>query len=211
VGIAQRHDDGPTCTQLHHPHPQPLPARGRGVHRIRGAMNRLLAWLQKPIDLMLWLALLAGFLMMTHVTVDVACRYLFNRPLEGTTEIVAGYYMVVAAYLPWAWLASRDRHIIAGVFQRIGTPRFDFWLEIAVKLFTAAYVSVFTYQTFLAAMQRTRAGEVWLAGTMYLPVWPSRWMLPIAGAFMVIYLVLRVLSDIVDPRRREAGGGPTEP
>ncbi len=167
-------------------------------------MDRLLRWLQKPIDVLLWLALLAGVLMMTHVTIDVASRYLFNRPLEGTTEIVAAYYMVVVAYLPWAWIARHDRHIVAGVFQRIGTPRFDFWLEIAVKVFTIVYVSVFTYQTLLAAVQRTRAGEVWLAGTMYLPVWPSRWMLPIAGALMVIYLVLRVLSDIADRARRRA-------
>jgi TRAP-type C4-dicarboxylate transport system permease small subunit len=159
-------------------------------------MNRLLGWLQKPIDILLWIGLAAGFLMMTHVTVDVASRYLFNRPLEGTTEIVAGYYMVAVAYLPWAWLASHDRHIVAGVFQRIGTPRFDFWLEIAVKLFTLAYVCVFTYQTFLAALRQTRAGEVWLAGTMYLPVWPTRWMLPLAGAVMAIYLVLRVVADI---------------
>jgi TRAP-type C4-dicarboxylate transport system permease small subunit len=167
-------------------------------------MDRLLYWLQKPIDLLFWLSLVAGFLMMAHVTVDVTCRYVFNSPLEGTTEIVAAYYMVVVAYLPWAWIASHDRHIVAGVFQRIGTPRFDFWLEIAVKVVTIVYVSVFTYQTFLAAVQRMRAGEVWLAGTMYLPVWPSRWMLPIAGASMVAYLVLRVLSDVAGRARRSA-------
>ncbi|HEY6995381.1 MAG TPA: TRAP transporter small permease [Xanthobacteraceae bacterium] len=167
-------------------------------------MDRLIAWLQRPIDFLFWLGLVAGFLMMAHVTVDVACRYLLNRPLEGTTEIVAAYYMVVVAYLPWAWLARHDRHIVAGVFQRIGTPRFDFWLEIAVKVVTIVYVSVFTYQTLLAAIERTRSGEVWLAGTMYLPVWPSRWMLPIAGASMVACLVLRVLSDIAGQARRSA-------
>jgi len=159
-------------------------------------MHRLHSWLQKPIDLLLWLALAAGVLMMVHVTLDVAARTLFNHPIEGTTEVVAAYYMVVVAYLPWAWVARHDRHIVAGVFQRIGTPRFDFWLEIAVKIVTIVYVSVFTYQTFFAAIARTRAGEVWLAGTMYLPVWPSRWMLPISGALMVAYLVLRVISDI---------------
>jgi TRAP-type C4-dicarboxylate transport system permease small subunit len=167
-------------------------------------MDRLIAWLQRPIDFLFWLGLVAGFLMMAHVTVDVACRYLLNRPLEGTTEIVAAYYMVVVAYLPWAWLARFNRHIVAGVFQRIGTPRFDFWLEIAVKVVTIVYVSVFTYQTLLAAIERTRSGEVWLAGTMYLPVWPSRWMLPIAGASMVACLVLRVLSDIAGQARRSA-------
>ena len=165
-------------------------------------MNRLLRWLQKPIDLLLWLSLFAGFLMMMHVTIDVTGRYVFNRPLDGTTEIVAAYYMVMVAYAPWAWLASRDRHIVAGMFQHIGTPRFDFWLDVVVKIFTAVCVSVFTYQTFLAALRQMRAGEVWLAGTMYIPVWPSRWILPVSGFFMVVYLVLRVISDVAGAARR---------
>lgn len=171
-------------------------------------MDRLLGWLRIPIDLLFWLGLLAGTLMMLHVTSDVIGRYFFRHPLEGTTEIVAAYYMVVVAYGPWAWVARHDRHIVAGVFQRIGTPRFDFWLAIAVKILTAVYVSVFTYQTFLAALQRTRSGEVWLAGTMYLPVWPSRWMLPLAGAAMAAYLVLRVLADIA-ARARPSAAEPT--
>jgi len=159
-------------------------------------VDRLLACLQKPIDALLWLGLIAGFLMMMHVTVDVAGRYVFNRPLEGTTEIVAAYYMVAVAYLPWAWIASRDGHIVAGMFQHIGSPRFDFWIEIVVKIFTAVCIAVFSYQTFWTALRQTRSGEVWLAGTMYLPVWPSRWMLPVSGALMVVYLVLRVISDV---------------
>jgi TRAP-type C4-dicarboxylate transport system permease small subunit len=165
-------------------------------------MDRLLGWLQKPIDLLLWLSLAAGFLMMVHVTADVTARYLFNRPFEGTTEIVAAYYMVAVAYFPWAFIASRDNHIVAGMFQHIGTPRFDFWLDIVVKIFTALCVAVFTYQTFWAALRQTRAGEVWLAGTMYLPVWPSRWVLPVSGFAMVLYLVLRVIAEVTRAVRR---------
>ena len=165
-------------------------------------MEQLLGWLQKPIDLLFWLSLLAGFLMMVHVTIDVTGRYLFNRPLEGTTEIVAAYYMVLVAYCPWAFIASRDSHIVAGIFQRVGSPRFDFWLDVAVKAFTALCVAVFAYQTFWAALRQTRAGEVWIAGTMYLPVWPSRWVLPVSGLFMALYLVLRVASDVIGAVRR---------
>jgi TRAP-type C4-dicarboxylate transport system permease small subunit len=165
-------------------------------------MERLLGWLQRPIDLLFWLSLLAGFLMMVHVTVDVTGRYLLNRPLEGTTEIVAAYYMVLVAYCPWAFIASRDGHIVAGIFQRLGSPRFDFWLDVAVKAFTALCVAVFAYQTFWAALRQTRAGEVWIAGTMYLPVWPSRWVLPVSGLFMALYLVLRVAADVIGAVRR---------
>ncbi len=167
-------------------------------------MNCLFRWLDKPIDLLLWLGLIAGVLMMLHVSVDVAGRYLFNHPIEGTTEIVAAYYMVLVAYLPWAWLARGDRHIVAGFFKRIGSPRFDFWLEIGVKCLTIVYLSAFVYQTFQQALRQTRAGEVWLAGTKYLPVWPSRWILPCASALMLFYLLLRVVSDIARRRERAA-------
>ena len=158
-------------------------------------MTRLLSWLEKPISLLLWASLAAGVLMMLHVTVDVTGRYVFNRPLEGTTEIVAVYYMVMVAYLPWAWVSACDNHIVAGLFQNFGTPAFDFWIEILVKIVTAICIAVFTYQTFLAALRQTRAGEVWLAGTMYLPAWPARWVLPLAGGLMALYLVLRVIAD----------------
>ena len=167
-------------------------------------MNRLLRWIEIPIHLFLWLGLLAGLLMMLHVTADVTGRFAFSRPIEGTTETVAAYYMVAIAYLPWAWIARHDRHIVAGIFTRIGSRRFDFWVEIGVKILTTLYVSVFVYRTFLAALDRTRSGEVWLAGTKYLPVWPCRWMLPVSGALMVLYLVLRVASDIAAGPPREA-------
>lgn len=171
-------------------------------------MNRLLAWLDIPIRLCLWAAIAAGMLMMLHVTADVAMRTLFNSPIEGTTEVVAAYYMVMVAYLPWAYVAANDNHIVAGIFKQIGTPAFDYWVEIGVKLLTITYVAVFTYQTWQAALQRTAAGEVWLAGTKYLPVWPTRWLLPLAGGLMIAHLLLRVIADLargrVDPGKAAA-------
>jgi TRAP-type C4-dicarboxylate transport system permease small subunit len=163
-------------------------------------MRRLLTLLDIPIRLCVWAAIGAGILMMVHVTADVTMRTVFNSPIEGTTEVVAGYYMVMVAYLPWAYVAANDNHIVAGIFRQIGTPTFDYWIEIGVKLLTITYVAVFTYQTFSAAMQRTAAGEVWLAGTKYLPIWPTRWLLPLAGGLMIAHLVLRVIQDIARGR-----------
>lgn len=158
-------------------------------------MQRLLKWLEKPIDVLFWLGMIATVLMMVHVTVDVFSRYLFNRPLDGTTEIVAVLYMVMIAYAPWAWIQVRNNHIVAGLFQDMGNEKTDFILDIFVKLFTILFLAVFAYQTFWAAVGQTRAGEVWLAGTMYVPAWPSRWVLPIASGLMLAYLVARVIVD----------------
>jgi TRAP-type C4-dicarboxylate transport system permease small subunit len=174
-------------------------------------VSRLLALLDVPIRVSLWAAIAAGVLMMLHVTADVTMRTVFNAPIEGTTEVVAGYYMVAIAYLPWAFVARNDNHIVAGIFKQIGTPAFDYWVEIGVKILTIAYVAIFTYQTFLAALQRTGAGEVWLAGTKYLPIWPTRWLLPFAGVLMIAHLILRVIADLARGRGNPDRNGTASP
>ncbi len=158
-------------------------------------VDGLLKRIEVPIRLMLWLALVAGFLMMLHVSIDVAGRTLFHRPIAGTTEIVSAYYMVAAAFLPWAWIERSNGHIMVELFTHAAPKNFNEWLDILVKIVTIAYVSLFTWQTGLRAIEQTRAGEVWEAAGRFIPVWPSRWMLPIAGGLMVVYLILRVVSD----------------
>ena len=159
-------------------------------------MQRLLRWLEIPIQLSLWIALIAGFLMMVHVTADVTGRYVFNRPLDGTTEIVSAYYMVIVAYLPWAFVARHDNHIAADIITRLFPPRLDYWVALLVKVLTILYVSVFVWQTASQAVGQTKLREVWQAGTTFIPVWPMRWLPPIAGGLMLIYLVVRVLADV---------------
>lgn len=168
-------------------------------------MDRLLKWLEIPIHLTLWVGLLAAVLMMSHVTADVAGRGFFNRPIDGTTEIVAVYYMVAVAYLPWAWVARTDGHIKVELFMNFFSPRFVWWLEIAVKAITALYVGTFAWRSSLRAVQQTELNELWLAGTRYIPVWPSRWILPIAGGLMCLYLVLRIATDLRAGYSAESG------
>lgn len=159
-------------------------------------IERLMRWLEIPINLLLWIALVAGFLMMMHVSIDVTGRYFLNRPLHGTTEVVRFWYMVTLCYLPWAWLTRHDNQIVAGVFERIGTAWFGYWMEVCVKVFMLAYVSTFAWQTAVRAIQQTRAGEVEEAGSGFIEVWPSRWALPVGAGLMAIYLVLRILRDV---------------
>ena len=60
-----------------------------------------------------------------------------------------------------------------------------------------AYLSLFVYQTGSQAIVQTRNPEVWQAGTIFIPVWPSRWVPPIASGLMLIYLVLKIVDDIL--------------
>jgi hypothetical protein len=178
-------------------------------------VERLLRWLEIPINLLLWVALIAGVLMMVHVCADVTGRGLANTriggligagPLPGTTEIVSGWYMVTICYLPWAWLTQHDNHIVAGVFERIGTAWFGYWIEVVVKVVMLVYVAVFGWQTALRAVQQTSAGEVWEAAGGFIPVWPCRWILPFAALLMGMHLVLRILRDVGRGYQPENGG-----
>lgn len=164
-------------------------------------MERLLKWIEWPIHLMLWIGLVAGGLMMLHVTTDVTARTVFNSPLPGTNEIVSGYYMVVTAYLPWAYIARDNSHIQVEMFTRLMPRRVQFWLSILAKVLTIAYVSLFTWETYIRAVQQTRLGEVWQIMGGFIPIWPSRWLLPLAGGLMVIYLILRTIDDLARANR----------
>jgi TRAP-type C4-dicarboxylate transport system permease small subunit len=165
-------------------------------------LDRALKWLEPPANLLMWIAVVATVLMMLHVSIDVIGRSVFNAPLDGTTEIVAAYYMVVIALAPWGWLARNDGHIVAEIFQRLGSERVSFWIEIGAKIVTVAFLSLFCWQTYVKALNTTAQSEAWQAGVHYIPVWPSRWVLPLSGGIMLIYLVLRIFSDI---SRRRSG------
>jgi TRAP-type C4-dicarboxylate transport system permease small subunit len=166
------------------------------------SVQRLLQWIEVPIHVLMWLAMLAGALMMLHVSADVAGRTMFNHPLPGTTEIVSAYYMVAAAYLPWAYVARRNSHIMVELFTQLAPPRFNQWLDIVVKILTLAYVSLFSWVTAQRALHQFRADEVWEAAGGYIPVWPSRCLLPLAAGLMALYLLLRVAADLRQALRR---------
>jgi TRAP-type C4-dicarboxylate transport system permease small subunit len=159
-------------------------------------MDRLLKWLEIPIHALMWIGLLGGALMMFHISVDVTGRTVFNHPLAGTTEIVSAYYMVAAAYLPWAYLARNNGHIHVELFTRLMPRAVRAVLDPLVDLLTIAYVSVFVWQTYLRAVQQSQFGEVVQAGSDFLPIWPSRWVLPIAGGMMVLYMVVKLVRDL---------------
>lgn len=167
-----------------------------------GHIDGFTRWLQPFIRLSLWVAILAGTLMMLNVALDVAGRTLFSTPIPGTTEIVSAYYMVAAAYLPWAWLALTDSHIQVDLFARMLRGRAATLQKLFVTLATIAYLAIFTWQAWLMAVQQTEKNEVWEAAGFYIPVWPTRWMLPFAGGLMILYLVLRLAGDAARALRR---------
>ncbi|MDP6645502.1 MAG: TRAP transporter small permease subunit, partial [Rhodospirillales bacterium] len=68
-----------------------------------------------------WLVAVAGIstmMMMLHVTTDIVTKFVFNYQIEGTIEFVASYNMVIIVFLPLAYVAAHEGHIIVELFTR---------------------------------------------------------------------------------------------
>ena len=90
------------------------------------------------------------------------------------------------------------------IFTRLMSRRVAHGLDIFVKILVVAYLGLFVWQTGSQAISQTRIHEVAQAGTMFLPIWPSRWIPPIASGLMILTLVLKIIGGIMHgPRPAE--------
>lgn len=151
---------------------------------------------------------IAIVLMMLHIVGDVAMSKLFNDPLDGTTEIVAAYYMVSVVFLPLTYVTYSAGQLVVELFtSRLRGRRLSALIGLT-GLVTAAYLMFIVYFTFEEAITRTSEGEAWETSVDLVAVWPSRWMLPIGlGAMMVCVLYQAVvrLRDRAHPPDSGAG------
>ncbi len=172
-------------------------------------MPRPDGFLERSVLAATWVAAAAALAMLAHVMADVAGRTLLGRPLSGTAEIVTAWYMVAVVCLPWAQLASNDGHLKAELVTRLLPARPRACLDAAMRLCVALYLGLLAWQSGAVAVRHTVRGEVQQAGTLYLPVWPARWLLPVAAGLAAACLLLALARRA--RRAPDAGGAPPTP
>lgn len=166
------------------------------------------------------LACICVVLMALHVTIDVLLREtgpladlspglrraadaafggLIGKGIDGTTEIVAFYYMIACVCLPLAYLELRDEHITVEVF-------FDFlpaWLKSVVFGFsivaTGTFFSLFAYRSWLDALSALSTRET-VMGYAEIGIWPARFVLPVSFAILVLACLLRLARLVAGAR-----------
>ena len=129
-------------------------------------------------------------LMMLHIVIDVAGKYLLNAPIPGTIEIVSAYYMVGVLFLPLGEVARRRDHIYVELFTRGLSPRALTRLDRAIAFVGAASMGLVAWLTTLEAIDKTQRGEMWETADSLITIWPSRWILPVGAAVMAIYMLI---------------------
>jgi TRAP-type C4-dicarboxylate transport system permease small subunit len=139
-------------------------------------------------------------LMMVHVVADSAMKYLFDVPIEGTLEVVSQYYMVACVFLPLALVELRGEQVRVDLFLRLMPRRAAVASYVVTAILSAAFFACLAYYTGEAAVHSFRINEV-IMGTSYVIVWPSKWLLPVGFALVVVAIVLRLARALLNVRR----------
>jgi TRAP-type C4-dicarboxylate transport system permease small subunit len=129
--------------------------------------------------------------MMLLVTGDVLGRYLFNRPIHGTTEITE-FMMVGLLYFTLAHTQTDKAHIRVEMFITHLSPGTRLILEMIAYLLGFFLFVLITWQGILSA---AKAWEVWETtfGLILFPLFPAKVLIPI-GSFL---FSLRLLLDFI--------------
>lgn len=136
-------------------------------------------------------------LMMVHISVDVAAKYLFQTPLPGTITVVSNYYMVLVAFLPLAFAERRNGHIAVEVLTTHFPPRVQRVLGIFSMLFCAAVFGALTWQSWVEAGRAMAVGAFEIEFDQKLLTWPARYLLPLGAGLMTVALLAKTLLALL--------------
>jgi TRAP-type C4-dicarboxylate transport system permease small subunit len=148
--------------------------------------------------LLMGVAVVALFLMMVQVVVDVVMRNFFSRPIEGSLEIVSVYHMVAVVFLPLALVERRHEHITVDLLvDRL--PAFARRIITVIGyIVCAVFFGLLTYQTSKNALDAYEIGEI-LMSSIYITVWPAKFLLPIGFFVMLLQVLLHAWKAATDP------------
>lgn len=154
------------------------------------AIGRLLA---RVTDFTLIVGLIAVGLMMIHITIDVAGKFILNEPVPATIALVSSYYMVVIAFLPIAYAETRNSHITVEVLTELFPMRVQRNLYSWSYALSALVYGLLTYRMWGEAVRAQSNGTFIMEQSTKLLVWPSYYLLPFGCGLMTLVLTYRFI------------------
>jgi len=153
-----------------------------------------ISWmLGRLIDATTLLGAIAVFLMMAHITVDVAGRFLFRSPLPGTLVFVSNYYMVAVAFLSLAYAERRDAHISVEILAERLSMGMQSGLSFASTMLSAGIFGILAWRGLGEAQTKHAMGSFMIEQGVRIPVWPSYYLLPFGAGLMFLVLIFKLV------------------
>jgi TRAP-type C4-dicarboxylate transport system permease small subunit len=164
---------------------------------------RLNEWIARA---MLTVAAVLAFLLSFVVCADVLGRDLFNRPLQGTKEMVE-ISIVIILWLQAAY-AIRSGGMIWVDALHIHLPaRAQRGCEVFGALLGIAFFALICWGSIDPALYAWRSDEFEGEGALRIPVWPARFLVAL-GSFLAAF---NYLLFAIERYRALVSGGPPPP
>ena len=132
--------------------------------------------------------------MMLLTVADVFMRYVFNQPIQGTTEITQ-FMMVSLAFLTLVWTTMRRVHIRVDLISQHISLKARLISDSFYFLLTCGAYFFICRQTFLEAGAIRRVGEI--SEILDIPVYPFYLVVAVASGIVVLILMIHTVQGIV--------------
>jgi TRAP-type C4-dicarboxylate transport system permease small subunit len=147
------------------------------------------------------LGIIAGIsliLMMIQTSLDVVLNNVIHRPIEGNLEVISVYHMVIIVFLPLALVELRHEHICSDLLIQTFSKKWQRISYVLSALITLTFISILFWQTLLDALQSFAIKEV-IMGSIYIPVWPAKFALPLGFLCFLCVVLLNMIKAITRP------------
>lgn len=141
-------------------------------------------------------ALVTILLMVAHVTLDVAMRYLFHAPLPGTVTYVAYWHMALITFLSFGVIEAEEGHISVELVYDMVPSAVQWVFRLISILVSLAVFGLLTARGFEAAMNNIGSYQ---NDAMYrIPTWPTYFLLPFGCGLAVLVLIRRGFNHLTN-------------
>jgi len=137
-------------------------------------------------------------LMMLLTATDVILRYLFNRPIDGTTELNE-LMLAILIFFGVAYTATQKGHVRVELLVSTLPEKFRAVLDIFVTLLGLGLFSMLTWQAVVLAM--TQQSRELTTAVLYIPVFPFAWMVALGSGLLCLVLVVELFHAVADVLR----------
>ena len=146
-----------------------------------------------------WVAIVSGIvvlLLMLYTTIDVAGRYLFDKPVPAAYEMTV-MFLIYITYFGITLVQARGGHMRLGFLWEIAGPRGRALIDLLSVLIGLFIFGIATWQGWLWAIDAWKIGETTM-GAYSVPLFPGRIALAIgATIFIGQYLIDLVKNFII--------------
>jgi len=132
--------------------------------------------------------------MMFLVTGDVIGRYVFNSPIPAVFEINSHFLMVLVVFFPLAYVHQRKEHVFVTLFTESMPLKTKAFLEGASAVLGLVLYGLIGWYGLQKAILSTRVLE-YIPGIVNVPVWLSKWIIPIGCLAFCIELARDALNQ----------------